>query len=484
MRFDGAGRAAAAAFAAAIAWSCSAPAEPRIGEGPAAGSSEATHSASRPHTDPRLAAMTAQITPVVEKLRGLSFLRPVAQRVCTREELLALIERDFDEEFPPEDRAAFSGMGKLLGLLPPEYDFDRELRDLMQGSIAGFYDTARKELFVLEDLLDSEEARSTLAHELLHALEDQHFNLQGIQDAMEALEPNATDRAFAFTCVAEGSAQSLEEQFLFSEEAQALSEGAEEDAPEAQPLDEEPMEEEEAGGTAEALLTQTPPILMRMLVEPYFAGRTFLARGGGMLAPVKKSDLLLSYGAPPLSSEQIFHPEKYWDRAQRDDPQTVVLPDLSANLGAGWRRLGSGELGEMGAAVMTTDPEEAEDEELVPQWMLGVRSTQAAEGWDGDRYEVYQSAQGALVCVWISVWDSEKDALEMDEALPRPFGVEREIRRRGAVLAAAFSRQGPKGEALGRLADFALAHTALRAPQPLDLRPSSSAGPAKGAAGR
>lgn len=427
--------------------------------------------------------MTAQITPVVERLRGLAFLRPVAQRVCTREELLTLIERDFDEEFPPEDRATFAGMGKLLGLLPPEYDFDREIRNLMQASIAGFYDTERKELFVLEDLLDSEEARSTLAHELLHALEDQHFNLQGIQDALEALEPNATDRAFAFTCVAEGSAQALEEQFLFSAEAEALSVGIDDGAPEAQPLAEEPMEVD-AGGTAEALLTQTPPILMRMLVEPYFAGRTFLARGGGMLAPVKKSDLLVSYSAPPLSSEQIFHPEKYWDPAQRDDPQTVVLPDLSPILGDGWRRLGSGELGEMGAAVMTTDPEEAEDEDLVPQWMLGVRSTQAAEGWDGDRYEVYQSEKGALFCVWVSVWDSEKDALEMDEALPRPFGVEREVRRRGPVLAAAFSRQGPKGELLGRLADLALAQAALRAPLPLDLRPSNSAAPAQGAVGR
>ena len=90
-----------------------------------------------------------------------------------REEGLA----ELDEEYPQKRRAADEEILTLLGLLPEESDV-RELAGTIFGEeVAGFYDDHTKEMTLVEGASGGTAGEITLAHELTHALEDQHFDL-------------------------------------------------------------------------------------------------------------------------------------------------------------------------------------------------------------------------------------------------------------------------------------------------------------------
>ncbi|MEX2315502.1 MAG: hypothetical protein WD628_07255, partial [Thermomicrobiales bacterium] len=107
------------------------------------------------------------------------------------------------------------------------------------------------------------------------------------------------------------------------------------------------------------------------------------------------------FADPPVSTEQILHPEKYRD--QRDDPQPVDLPDLTGALGAGWAELDTDSLGEFDLSILLRENGALNDDE-------------AAAGWGGGRYAYYESDAGALIAVK-TVWDSPADATEFYEAM-------------------------------------------------------------------
>ena len=80
-----------------------------------------------------------------------------------------------------------------------------------------------------------------------------------------------------------------------------------------------------------------------------------------------------AYRNPPVSTEQILHPQKF--RAEPDHPTLVEFGDLEP--GEGWRELGQNVLGEFQIRVM----------------LRRQRGEVAAEGWDGDRYAVFEGPE-------------------------------------------------------------------------------------------
>ena len=136
-------------------------------------------------------------------------------------------------------------------------------------------------------------------------------------------------------------------------------------------------------------LRNAPPIISESMIFPYFKGMVFcakLANEGGWAAIDEV------YRNPPLSTEQILHPEKY--RAKPDFPMTIDLGTLKP--GDGWKEVGRNVLGEMQTAVM----------------LRKHGGKTAAAGWDGDRYAVFEGPKNKLGLVWLSTWDSEDDARE------------------------------------------------------------------------
>ncbi|MGB9896729.1 MAG: hypothetical protein ACPLTO_02385, partial [Thermanaerothrix sp.] len=117
---------------------------------------------------------------------------------------------------------------------------------------------------------------------------------------------------------------------------------------------------------------------------------------------------------PPLSTEQILHPEKY----PNDAPLEVNVPDLSPVL-TGYEPYDEGEIGEWYLYLILAYAEKQ-------AWRLNENiAAQAAAGWGGDVYQVWRNPQneGTLLLVNIR-WDSENDAKEFYNAF-RQYGIQR-----------------------------------------------------------
>ncbi len=420
----------------------------------------ATRPAAGAETDADAIAVAERIQKKVEELRGLPFLHPVKKGIYGKEELATFLAGELGKEKERAKMRLQQGAWKLFGLLPESYDLDGGLREVLMEQIGGFYDPKRKELRVMRgfggllgDIL--------MAHELCHALEDQHFDLQGIDDAIEAVAPDDDDRVFAAHAVMEGSATNLMTAFTtelaFSGKAR-LDEILEADR--ANPA----LSGEKA--------LAAPPIVVRPLMEMYLSGASFLVRGNMLrMGKASEKDLRRAFDDLPLSSEQILHPEKFWKKAsERDVPRVVTLPDLGPVLGGGWERVGKNVLGEIGVAILTAPPpkkDAAEGMEAMQAMLFQQKTTKASSGWDGDVYELWQGPEGAQLLLWASVWDSDLDAEEMQAALASRPGVDVSTRREGPILVATFAPEGVSRALAAAARDAALEKIGLRDATPI-----------------
>lgn len=364
-----------------------------------------------PETDEEAIALADKIEKIVEEVRGLKFKQPVKKGVYDKERLAKFLEEQIkkdkmDEQFGWQEKAY-----KLFGLLPQGFEMEKEMKELLLEQIGGFYDPETKELRVMRGF-GGLVGEILMAHELCHALEDQHFDLKAIDDAIKEVAPEDDDRQFAAHAVMEGSATDLMNRFAMK---RMMSGGmSQENLLDSIDMTNPAFRGEKAG--------KAPPILVRPLMEMYMGGLAFLARGS-VMGGAKRKDVKTAFLSPPLSSEQVIHPEKYWDTDARDLPMALTLPDASAWLGEGWKRRGTNVLGEIGVAILTAEKapdDDADDGPTDPmkaamKMLGGEKTTLEATGWDGDRYELYEGPEGSQLLLWVSAWDSARDAREMQD---------------------------------------------------------------------
>lgn len=333
-----------------------------------------------------------EVVPRVERLRALEFRDPVRVEVVddaeARELFIAQFERmDLDDGFDVTTRAY-----RLLGLLD-----ERPAMEVLLGALedqaGGFYDPELETYYLLDDM-PAAAVEILTAHELVHALEDQHFDLAArIEGSVES-----DDLSFAVRSVHEGSATLIMTAYMM----EAIDEGR---------LGLGQLAAASQGmGTPQEL----PEIFARLLAGPYVLGAQFLSMGDSSAAMTGAFDaerVATAFERGPVSSEQILHPEKYWDPEQRDDPLPVSLPDVGELLGADWNRAGAGDLGELVLAILT------EPEATVGLSMTSAGYTNAAAaGWGGDRWELWSDGERDVLVALIE-WDSESDAEEFEAAL-------------------------------------------------------------------
>ncbi len=358
--------------------------------------------------------MAARISPTVEKLRGLTFRTEVPVRVVN-DEAARKHFRSRTARFWPEDRIRAEQIAlSQIGLLPPGTDLMESLLSVLEEQVGGFYDPESDTFFVLDDMPRSI-APIILAHELTHALDDQHY---GIDELLSSTIDNE-DRGAAVAAVVEGSGTLVMSSFLLGEiQAGRMS-----------PADLLGFQESEAM-RAEKLMSAAP-YLQRGLVSSYVLGQTFLLRGNPMqiMAGPKAGDVDRAFQDPPASSEQILHPEKYWDEANRDRPRDVDVPDLSGDLGEGWSLGASGHLGEINLAILAgsgpMNPA-APDVLFAEKW-----TNPAVQGWAGDRWHLYERGESRAT-VLVTLWDTPADAEEFENGILAVRG--RRSFRRGDIV--------------------------------------------------
>jgi hypothetical protein len=343
-----------------------------------------------------------EVVPRVEQLRGLTFKRPVPVEVVddatAREHFMArLHEFDQTQQLEKTQRVY-----ELLGLIPAGADLLELLLGAVEEQAGGYYDPSSGAYYLLDDM-PAAAAPIFTAHELTHALEDQYFDLDG--RLREVVEND--DRLLARSAVHEGSATVLMGVYA----VEAVMRG------ELDPDALQTLAQTEAGRAAR--LMSLPDVLLRQLLGPYVLGATFLA-GDDLTSlargfPEQAADRAMGEG--PESTEQILHPEKYWDSAERDEPIPLELGGAGEILGGRWTLRGEGVLGELTLGVLVGAPTPTHaGAGAFPAG--GDWTNEAASGWGGDRWELWERGRKAAVLM-LTVWDSPADAAEFAEALPR-----------------------------------------------------------------
>jgi len=188
----------------------------------------------------------------VSALRELDALGPVKGRIISRDEMVKRVEHSLDTEVPP---AVVSASGEILfalGTVPASYDYRSGLLSVMRSELLGFYEPHEKTMFLGGDL-HGQELDATLWHELVHALQDQHYGLEKLLGWTD----DAGDWQGAVHALAEGDATSAMVDGLFAEKGMH-----------APDLPDSMMDLQGALSAGSAL--QVPPIVKRSVVAPYF----------------------------------------------------------------------------------------------------------------------------------------------------------------------------------------------------------------------
>jgi len=345
--------------------------------------------------DSAIRALAAELLPEVETLSGLPARQPLAIAVRSREELETFLTAQLAEQLPPEKLEALQRAYARFGLIPENLRLDELLRSLLMEQVVGYYDPARDTLYVMEGL-DPELVEPVLAHEMVHALQDQYANLDSLMKANEA----TNDRATAAQSALEGHATIV----MLEWQLARLTGGAIglETLPSLSSLPQNALME--AAGLEMPALASAPRLIQESLVFPYLGGLEFVrarwrAEGGERFAPLGDE--------MPVSTEQVLHPDRAFG-AERDEP--VVL-GFAGPVGAGWTEVHSDGLGELETRIWLQEFLDDRD-----------RASRAAEGWDGDLYRLSTGPEGEVL-TWVSAWDSASDAEEFAGAAREVAGV-------------------------------------------------------------
>jgi hypothetical protein len=338
-----------------------------------------------PPADPALRALAER----VESVRGvpLGGLPPVEE--IAPQEIPAILTAELDRAVPPARLAQEEALAKALGLLPDEVDLRRAILDYQAGALAGFYTPAAGRLYAVQGAGGAAAGAddSVWIHEISHWFQDQQGPL--LQVTVGALGQD--DLLFALGTLAEGDA-------LWTEYADAEQQGG--------PPAPEPDVFASQFRVAVMDDANAPRIVREPLLAQYPLGYALAFEIVGREGAAGLREALLR---PPISSEELLHPERYLDPELRrpvalfpDDPLSGAS-DRDAS--AGCRFLVSNSLGELGVRMG------------LREWgATDAAATAAADGWDGDRAWSFDCPGGAAVG-WLVQMDDDEHAWELRRVL-------------------------------------------------------------------
>ena len=325
------------------------------------------------------AATADEVLQQVSQITGLRLLTPVKKTLRSRDEIRAYVLREMDDEKNPTERYAEARSAEAFGLIPKGFALDDFMVDLLTEQIAGLYDPKARE-FYIADWIPIDDQRMVMAHELTHALQDQHFQ---IEVWVKAARPN-DDAELARESVLEGSAMAAMIDFLLKGTGHSV-----EDLPAIDPS-------LFAGDMSKSpKLQEAPQFLKDGMIFPYFGGLTFST---AILKSTGWNGLSAVFAKPPISTQQIMHPALY---KSGKTPAAVAIPSFQKLLGPDWTKMDENVMGEFGWM------------EILKQFLGEKIAKPLAAAWDGDRYALYEQKQTKrLVLVARLHLDSEEHAAQ------------------------------------------------------------------------
>lgn len=331
-----------------------------------------------------------ELVAFVERERGLTFEHPVYVDFLPAEDIARAMRGEQENPSGEQMQAAATQASQLraLGLISGDVDLLASSEELTAEGVVAFYDPVSERIVAPDEELGPRQ-RATLVHELTHALQDQHFDLDDTQ--ANTMAPGT------FRALAEGDAVRIEQKYaaqLSAAEQAALT-----------------TDEEQDYAAFEEATAEISPTLAALQLAPYILGE-------GMVNTVFDLDgqagIDNSFLHPPISEEALFDPSHYRGNG-------TVVPVAAPNVVAGEEVLDEGELGPLTWYLMLA-------EVIDPGSAL-----KASFGWGGDTYVMVRNNDQN--CMRISYkGDTAADLGEMQNALDGWIAAAPGIRREVSVV--------------------------------------------------
>ncbi len=328
----------------------------------------------------KLLNSASEVLATVAELRQLQIKRPVEKGVKSRSEIEAFLIERISKEYPREEIEREERLLERLGLIPEDLDLYEFMLALLTEQLAGYYDPYA-ETFYIADWIPLELQKPVMAHELTHALQDQHFDLEKYLEPTEGND----DQTLATSALIEGEALLI----MLDYSLQPMGRSS---------LD---IPDIVAANRSQAAMmdaqfrvfASAPYYLRETLLFPYTYGANFL------LAIIREhswSKVNEIYSDLPASTEQILHPDKYL--TERDLPTRIDSSELQSKLDGTWATVFENVLGEFNLYL------------LLQEFLDEGTAHSASSGWDGDLIRLLENPEGKEALILATVWDSEQDA--------------------------------------------------------------------------
>jgi hypothetical protein len=329
-----------------------------------------------------------QIRAIVAELAeitGLPMKREVPVSIMSRRDLERYLDKRIRKSAKPAEIRADELTLKWLGLVPPDFDLAKSTVDLLTEQAAAFYDYKTKKLVLLENPL-GEFDQFILAHELAHALADQHYRIGKFMDDKAVNDDESTARM----AVVEGQASWLMTEFEMRHQRRGSLLDDDEALPRWNSLD-------PANSYSYPVLEKAPLYLKVGLLFPYWEGGRFQQ---AVLKRLGKRGFRDVFENPPSTTQHILRAETYFDKRRAD------TPELPKDDPPGWKTLAEGTFGELDHLVIYRLIELPDAADLASQWRGGA-------------YRVLESKQLCCRVVYASRWSTPEAAERAREAWER-----------------------------------------------------------------
>jgi hypothetical protein len=346
---------------------------------------------------------------------GLPIKSDVKRQLTSRTEVESYLKKKFEEDQSAKRLQEGEIVLKKFGLLDRDFSLKPFLLALLKEQIEAYYDSKTKTVYML-DWVDIEEQKPVLAHELTHALQDQHSNLEKWNDqtpsevshnSREDTDHLARDEMdTAREAVVEGQATAVMMDYILKPMGKSLVKD-----PEVLDLVKQQMN----GSENSPILARAPLLLSESLLFPYREGLSF------------EQDIWMDKGQtaafagamdrPPTSSWEIINPLEY---EKKHVPSVPLLPDIHPLVDKLYKPYDIGQIGQLDLHILAElygGDDAARD--LTPAWNGGIY-------WAGQQLSAKTPAQRAstssIAIFYLSDWKNEASARNFAAIYSRELG--------------------------------------------------------------
>ncbi len=334
---------------------------------------------------------------------GLPIKSTVKRTLTTRAAVESYLDEKFNEDEGAKRLERDEVVLKKFGLLDRDFELKPFLLALLKEQIEAYYDSKTKTVNIL-DWIDPDEQKPVMAHELTHALQDQHANLEkwddqtpddvshdaaGDQDHLARDEMDTARDA-----VAEGQATAVMMDYILKPLGKSLVKD-----PEVLDVVRASMNSNEDS----PVMSRAPLLLSESMLFPYREGLSF------------EQDIWMDQGQtaafsgaldrPPTSSWEIINPRVY---EQKKIPAIPLLPNIHPLVDPLYVPYDIGQIGELDVHIITElFGGDAASRDLTPAWDGGLY-------WAGQLRSATtpeeQASTKSLGLFYLSVWKSADSA--------------------------------------------------------------------------